>query len=111
MVHLTSLKKNDGDIILIVTKAQVKARVKDKRVALEAFGSYVELDSSHIALFSSGAESSSEEASDFGTLETENKSKHFVSAGKESDLRGPAMGSCSEVYRGEWHGTVSIISS
>ncbi|KAK7401206.1 hypothetical protein VNO78_12528 [Psophocarpus tetragonolobus] len=27
---------------LIVTKAQVKARVKDKRVELEAFGSYVE---------------------------------------------------------------------
>ncbi|KAJ1437803.1 Serine-threonine/tyrosine-protein kinase, catalytic domain [Sesbania bispinosa] len=44
-----------------------------------------DLDSSHIASFSSGVGSSSEETSDFGTLERGNRSKHFVYSGKESD--------------------------
>lgn len=39
---------------LIVKRLRVKALVKDRRVAMEAFGSYVEVDSSyllHILLF------------------------------------------------------------
>ncbi|TKY61054.1 Serine/threonine-protein kinase EDR1 [Spatholobus suberectus] len=51
-----------------------------------------ELDSSHIASFSSGVGSSSEETLDSGTLDKENKSKHFAYAGKESDVSGPATG-------------------
>ncbi|KAL2342353.1 hypothetical protein Fmac_003638 [Flemingia macrophylla] len=43
-----------------------------------------ELDSSHIASFSSGVGSSSEETSEPRTLDKENKSKHFAYAGKES---------------------------
>ncbi|KAK7320191.1 hypothetical protein RJT34_04927 [Clitoria ternatea] len=49
-----------------------------------------ELDSSHVASFSSGLGTSSEETSDFGTLDKGNISKHFGYAGKESDVRRPA---------------------
>ncbi|KAG5030305.1 hypothetical protein JHK87_013819 [Glycine soja] len=51
-----------------------------------------ELDSSHVASFSSGVGSSSEEASDSGTLDKDNKSKYFGYAGKESDVSGPTTG-------------------
>ncbi|RDX88330.1 putative serine/threonine-protein kinase SIS8, partial [Mucuna pruriens] len=50
-----------------------------------------DLDSSHVASFSSGVGSSSEETY-FGTLDKENKSKHFAYAGKESNVSGPASG-------------------
>ncbi|XP_027339916.1 probable serine/threonine-protein kinase SIS8 isoform X1 [Abrus precatorius] len=45
-----------------------------------------ELDSSHIASFSSGVGSSSEETSDHGTPDKGNISKRFAHAGKESDV-------------------------
>ncbi|KAG5155942.1 hypothetical protein JHK82_013911 [Glycine max] len=51
-----------------------------------------ELDSSHVASFSSGVGSSSEEASDSGTLDKDNKSKYFGYAGKESDVSGTTTG-------------------
>ncbi|XP_061359501.1 probable serine/threonine-protein kinase SIS8 isoform X2 [Gastrolobium bilobum] len=50
-----------------------------------------DLDSSHIASFSSGV-GSSEETSDFGTVDKGNRSKHFAYAGKESDASRPATG-------------------
>ncbi|KAL5174725.1 putative serine/threonine-protein kinase SIS8 [Glycine soja] len=50
-----------------------------------------ELDS-HVASFSSGVGSSSEEASDSGTLDKDNKSKYFGYARKESNVSGAATG-------------------
>ncbi|KAF7834557.1 putative serine/threonine-protein kinase SIS8 isoform X1 [Senna tora] len=45
-----------------------------------------DLDSSHVASSSSGLGSSSEEASDFGTLDKRNRFKHIAYAARESDV-------------------------
>jgi len=51
-----------------------------------------ELVSSHIASFSSGVGSSSEETSDLVALDKRNRSEHFAHAGKESDVNRSSTG-------------------